>query len=123
VLEIPNFILFGSTIYFSKCNVTIIQFLRPQAKMTTTESKAVTGGSDGEFPKSKGFKNVGTAPEFSSFDERERSIASNDVVFDATEDVRHYKPIDTYEGIHRWDPDFEWEREEEEKIVKKVTAG
>ena len=91
--------------------------------MATTESKSVTGGSDGEFPKSKSLENVGIAPEFSSLDERERSLASNDVVFDATEDVHHYKPIDTYEGIHRWDPDFEWEREEEEKIVKKVTAG
>jgi hypothetical protein len=32
----------------------------------------------------------------------------------------HYHPVDTYEGLHRYDPDFEWEPEEEKKIVRKV---
>jgi hypothetical protein len=40
--------------------------------------------------------------------------------FEMTEDVRYYKPIDSYEGIHRWDPDFEWEESEEKKIIRKV---
>ncbi|KAL4909347.1 hypothetical protein BDW74DRAFT_187519 [Aspergillus multicolor] len=40
--------------------------------------------------------------------------------FTATEDPRFYKPIDTYEGLHRWDPDFEWTEEEEKKIVRKI---
>ncbi|KAL2008789.1 hypothetical protein VTN00DRAFT_6983 [Thermoascus crustaceus] len=40
--------------------------------------------------------------------------------FEATEDVRYYKPISTYEGIHRWDPEFEWTEEEEKKIVRKI---
>jgi hypothetical protein len=31
-----------------------------------------------------------------------------------------YRPVDTYEGIHRFDPDFEWEPEEERKVVRKV---
>jgi hypothetical protein len=31
-----------------------------------------------------------------------------------------YRPVDTYEGIHRFDPDFEWEPTEERKIVRKV---
>ncbi|OXV12100.1 hypothetical protein Egran_00139 [Elaphomyces granulatus] len=91
--------------------------------MTTTESKSVPGNSDTEISKSKSFKNVGTPPKFSSLrspDEHQKSFVSNDVVFDATEDIRHYKPIDTYEGIHRWDPDFEWEEEEEKKIVRKI---
>ena len=42
--------------------------------------------------------------------------------FDTTEDPRYYRPIDTYEGLHRWDPDFEWEEEEEKKIVRKVSS-
>ncbi|KAL4753318.1 hypothetical protein BDW72DRAFT_210477 [Aspergillus terricola var. indicus] len=42
--------------------------------------------------------------------------------FSATEDPRFYKPIDTYEGLHRWDPDFEWTEEEERKIVRKIDA-
>ncbi|KAF3048133.1 hypothetical protein E8E12_010666 [Didymella heteroderae] len=32
----------------------------------------------------------------------------------------HYRPVDTYEGLHRYDPDFEWEHEEERKIVRKI---
>lgn len=32
----------------------------------------------------------------------------------------HYRPIDSYEGIHRYDPDFDWEPEEERKVVRKV---
>ncbi|KAH3905515.1 hypothetical protein HBI56_200120 [Parastagonospora nodorum] len=32
----------------------------------------------------------------------------------------NYRPVDTYEGIHRYDPDFEWEPEEERKVVRKI---
>lgn len=32
----------------------------------------------------------------------------------------HYRPVDTYEGLHRYDPDVEWEPEEEKEIVRKV---
>jgi hypothetical protein len=31
-----------------------------------------------------------------------------------------YAPIETYEGYHRYDPDFSWTAEEENKVVKKV---
>ena len=34
--------------------------------------------------------------------------------------VRFYKPIDTYEGRHRWDPNAEWTEQEEKKVVRKV---
>lgn len=32
----------------------------------------------------------------------------------------NYRPVDTYEGLHRYDPDFEWELEEEKKVIRKV---
>jgi hypothetical protein len=35
----------------------------------------------------------------------------------------HYRPVDTYEGLHRYDPDFEWEPEEERKVVRKVDSS
>ncbi|KUL88298.1 hypothetical protein ZTR_04963 [Talaromyces verruculosus] len=47
-------------------------------------------------------------------------VSGGDATFDQTEDPRYYKPIDTYEGIHRWDPEFEWEEWEEKKIVRKI---
>jgi len=31
-----------------------------------------------------------------------------------------YKPIDSYEGKHRYDPQFEWEAAEEKRVVRKV---
>ena len=32
----------------------------------------------------------------------------------------HYKPIPTYEGIHRYDPQFNWSHIEEKKLVRRV---
>lgn len=40
--------------------------------------------------------------------------------FQVKEGHEFYRPIDSYEGIHRWDPEFEWTEEEERKIVRKV---
>ncbi|CAI6259293.1 unnamed protein product [Periconia digitata] len=31
-----------------------------------------------------------------------------------------YEPIDSYEGKHRYDPDFDWEPEEERRVVRKI---
>ncbi|KAF2655936.1 MFS general substrate transporter [Lophiostoma macrostomum CBS 122681] len=32
----------------------------------------------------------------------------------------HYIPIESYEGRHRYDPKFEWEPEEERRVVRKI---
>ncbi|KAH6618968.1 major facilitator superfamily domain-containing protein [Boeremia exigua] len=32
----------------------------------------------------------------------------------------HYRPVDSYEGLHRYDPDFEWEPEEERRVIRKI---
>ncbi|PSN61237.1 MFS general substrate transporter [Corynespora cassiicola Philippines] len=32
----------------------------------------------------------------------------------------HYEPIDSYEGKHRYDPNFDWEPEEERRVVRKI---
>lgn len=32
----------------------------------------------------------------------------------------HYRPVDSYEGLHRYDPDFQWEPEEEKRVIRKV---
>ena len=40
--------------------------------------------------------------------------------FDLTEGQHFYRPIDGYEGLHRWDPDFTWTESEEKRIVRKV---
>jgi hypothetical protein len=39
-----------------------------------------------------------------------------------TEEAREiYKPIEKYEGAHRFKPDFVWEPEEERKLVRRVS--
>ncbi|KAI9690820.1 MAG: hypothetical protein M1822_008439 [Bathelium mastoideum] len=39
----------------------------------------------------------------------------------ASEDLRGFsKPIDSYEGRHRWDPEFEWDEKEEKRLVRKI---
>lgn len=36
---------------------------------------------------------------------------------------QHYRPIESYEGYHRYDPKFDWEPEEERKVVRKVQSS
>jgi hypothetical protein len=39
-----------------------------------------------------------------------------------TEDTKEiYKPIEGYEGAHRFDPSFQWDPEEERKLVRTVS--
>ncbi|KAL2865736.1 putative transporter [Aspergillus lucknowensis] len=52
--------------------------------------------------------------------ERGRYREFNECAFDTTEDPRFYKPIPEYEGIHRWDPEFDWTEEEEKRLVRKI---
>lgn len=33
-----------------------------------------------------------------------------------------WRPLDSYEGAHRFDPDFEWDQAEERRLVRKVVA-
>lgn len=40
--------------------------------------------------------------------------------FDNDSRESFYKPIDSYEGRHRYDPNFEWEPKEEKRVVRKV---
>ena len=32
-----------------------------------------------------------------------------------------YKPIDTFEGLHRYDPSFSWDPKDEKKLVRRVS--
>ncbi|KAL4918801.1 major facilitator superfamily domain-containing protein [Aspergillus aurantiobrunneus] len=52
--------------------------------------------------------------------DRRRFKEFNEAAFDQTEDPRFYKPIPEYEGIHRWDPDFDWTEDEEKRLIRKI---
>lgn len=44
-------------------------------------------------------------------------------VFATGGNVEAYKPIDEYEGAHRYDPLFEWTEKEERSLVRRVCWG
>lgn len=46
--------------------------------------------------------------------------SKHNATFETFGDESFYKPIDNYEGKHRYDPTFEWEPKEERKLVRKV---
>lgn len=59
-------------------------------------------------------------PGYQSQEPDTRPKFRDDGTFENVGDVRYYKPMPEYEGIHRWDPEFEWTEQEEKKLVKKV---
>lgn len=79
----------------------------------------VTSGSENSET-----EGIGTATSISPnvIEALRNRVTGSDATFDQTEDPRYYKPIPTYEGIHRWDPEYEWEEWEEKKIVRKVSS-
>lgn len=84
---------------------------------TTSEAQTPIGKTPEDVAVTTGYSPSGSVGEQG----RSKNYAEG-TAFETTEDVRYYKPIPTYEGIHRWDPDFEWEEHEEKKIVRQVFA-
>ncbi|KAF2760494.1 MFS general substrate transporter [Pseudovirgaria hyperparasitica] len=64
---------------------------------------------------------VKDAARYSSEEEpqRDRVGGEGDTFVSTGFDVYH-KPIESYEGYHRYDPDFQWTEKEERKIVRKI---
>lgn len=92
--------------------------------MSDHKDESVFEQTGAESPDSNSIKpGVSTAvhPQAVESAVRRRGIPI-DAAFDQSEDPRYYKPIDSYEGLHRWDPDFEWEEWEETRLVRKVCS-
>ncbi|KAJ9237880.1 hypothetical protein DTO169E5_5051 [Paecilomyces variotii] len=82
---------------------------------TASEAQTQSGKEPEGVAVTTGYSSSGSLGE----QDRPRRVKEG-AAFETTEDVRFYKPIPTYEGFHRWDPDFEWEEHEEKKIVRKI---
>lgn len=50
-------------------------------------------------------------------------VRKRNKTFETIDDVSYYKPIEQYEGIHRYDPNFVWEPQEEKKLIRKVRSS
>ncbi|CBF83667.1 hypothetical protein AN2959.2 [Aspergillus nidulans FGSC A4] len=85
-----------------------------------TVSNQITGPVDDETKKGPDAVVKSEASSDSGNNNRRRFREYNEAAFDQSEDPRFYKPIPEYEGIHRWDPDFDWSEEEEKRLVRKV---
>lgn len=81
------------------------------------DGRYVSSGSDNSEPE---YAATTTGIGGETLEALRNRVSGGDATFEQTEDPRYYKPIDSYEGIHRWDPEFEWEEWEEKKIVRKV---
>lgn len=56
----------------------------------------------------------------SSFDDAGDIVRNVNNVFEASEAAELYKPIEGFEGTHRFDPSITWTQEEEKALVRKV---
>ncbi|KAF1981184.1 MFS general substrate transporter [Aulographum hederae CBS 113979] len=65
---------------------------------------------------------VGTGGEvsLSSSSDQEQQSLKQDGTFVTDGLDEHYRPLETYEGYHRYDPHFRWEESEEKRIVRKI---
>ena len=68
------------------------------------------------------FATAGLAAEQATVTDNSFLKRANDKATFATDESNeeYYKPIDTYEGRHRYDPKFEWTEKEERRIVRKI---
>ena len=87
-----------------------------ESKIPVNE-RYVSSSSENSEPE---YARTATARGSETLEALRNRVSGGDATFDQTEDARYYKPIESYEGIHRWDPEFEWEEWEEKKIVRKV---
>ncbi|KAK6428017.1 hypothetical protein LTR95_015845, partial [Oleoguttula sp. CCFEE 5521] len=83
----------------------VTNFIKGSAGTAPPDSKEITDTSSGSEVVHDLFKPKG----------------GREATFDASSsEVSFYAPIESYEGIHRYDPKFEWEPQEERRIVRKI---
>ena len=86
------------------------------------ETKANAGAPHiGSLPSSEEGSFEKKAPSVYAEENRTRRRPRRNGPFvDADDDQQRWKPLDSYEGAHRFDPDFEWDDLEEKKLVRRV---
>jgi hypothetical protein len=55
-----------------------------------------------------------------SFEEDDVRLPLTGATYETNGLERHFRPIDEYEGVHRYDPDYVWHPDDEKKVVRKV---
>ena len=79
------------------------------------------GGQDYSYVSIDGDKTVVASPPSSSEESLDETLVrKRNSVFQSPEAFEIYKPDESYEGFHRFDPSFVWTKEEEKALVKRV---
>lgn len=86
----------------------------PESQEKSPDELGGRNEAGGDFTKTGESLSVGSFPDEAS------SKSSGRGAWQQVDDTRYYKPIDSYEGLHRWDPEFEWTPKEEKKLVRKL---
>lgn len=85
-----------------------------------TAQVSISRVSDGGNGSSESVK----SPKSASSLEANTAWAKGPSTFDNDSDLQNfYKPIERYEGYHRYDPDYVWSEEDEKKLVRKVCSS
>jgi hypothetical protein len=80
------------------------------------------GGKDYSYVSIDGDYTVVTSGESSSTESLDDTVVKRrNSVFQAPEAVELYKPPETYEGAHRFNPLSVWTQEEEKALVRRVS--
>jgi hypothetical protein len=80
------------------------------------------GGKDYSFvPVSSGYTQTTEANKSDSTLDSVQDMGRH--VYETAEAKDIYKPIEGYEGAHRFDPHLKWSPEEEKRLVKTVSTG
>lgn len=81
------------------------------------------GGKDYSYVSIDGDFTATTESQTSSSESLDDStVKKRNSVYQAPEAVALYKPPETYEGAHRFDPLLVWTTDEEKKLVRRVSA-
>lgn len=107
----------------SSSNATSFARAKAVFEMAIEDAKTPATGQESYDSKSP-HDAIATASSTSLSDEERLGLGQgtvpDDCAFDTTENPEIYRPISTYEGIHRWDPYFQWEESEEKSLIRKV---
>jgi hypothetical protein len=80
------------------------------------------GGQDYSFVSVNAGYPLGGSAASSDTNVNEFDAVAKHGIYETEEAREIYKPIEKYEGAHRFKPDFVWEPEEERKLVRRVSV-
>lgn len=93
--------------------------LKIQMARTSAQTGAVGSASslNGDSRRPEHKVEVDTPPGFIA------DLPRYEGTYDTFGDEAFYRPIDSYEGRHRYDPKFQWGPHEEKKLIRKVSPN